>query len=208
MLIRIIKVTMWIVFKFTMWIGLPFWKLLYRLMWRGTPQQFVIALTEDPDIVRRATETGMAGILKMYQQKCMAIADAPKSPTQEDRDWAEFIQNYGENPQPDMVPEYLKYLKRIGTTESTILPTWGATEALCAKHRALRAKWVAEFTDFFCKLEEESEHMNKDRPGWNDYHMVRWFIERDDARAAIIAEFCIVAPDLGLSWTKEKERQC
>jgi len=94
MLIRIIKVTMWIVFKFTMWIGLPFWKLLYRLMWRGTPQQFVIALTEDPDIVRRATETGMAGILKMYQQKCMAIADAPKSPTQEDRDWAEFIQKH------------------------------------------------------------------------------------------------------------------
>jgi len=188
MLIRIVKVSLWCLFKLTLWFAFPLWKLLYRMTWKGTPQQFVIALTEDPEIVNIATNAGLLGVLKIYQQRGMAMAGAPMPPTQEDREWAEFIQNYGENPQPDMVPAYLEYIQRGGTTGSTILPTFGATDALCWKHRDLRAGWVAQFADLFARLEEESERMDKDRPGWNDYHMVRWFIERDDNRAAIIAE--------------------
>lgn len=80
MLIRLIKLCLWISFKFTVWVLLPIWKLVYRLAWKGTPQQLVMALAEDPQIVRIATENGLLHILGMYKQKGMAMANAGQMP--------------------------------------------------------------------------------------------------------------------------------
>src|ERR1700689_3806507 len=134
MLIKLIKLAGWFVFKLAMWVLLPIGKLIYRLTWKGTPQDFVTALVTDPQITRAATEAGMAGILQMYAAKLRDIASMRPPITQEDRDWGMFIQNYGENPQPDMVPAYFRYVIKGGTTGSTELPTAGAIVALCQRH--------------------------------------------------------------------------
>ena len=202
MLIRLIKLCLWISFKFTVWVLLPIWKLVYRLAWKGTPQQLVMALAEDPQIVRIATENGLLHILGMYKQKGMAMANADQMPgsydatnpvTQEDIEWAMFIQNYGENPQPDMVPEYFRYVIRGGTTGSctltTELPTAGALVALCQRHNDEWEQWrkVPEFLQLF-KQALEWQHADPARPGWNDFYMVQWFILRSDDLAREIAE--------------------
>jgi len=188
MLIRLIKLWLWISFKFTMWVFLPIGELIYRLTWKGTPQQLVMALAEDPLIVRIATENGLLHILDIYKQKVMAMANAPKPVAQEDIEWRMFIQNYGENPQPDMVPEYLRYLIRGGTTGSTELPTAGALVALCQCHNDEWEQWRK--VPGFLQLFEQALEWQQDpaRPGWNGFYMVQWFILRSDDLAREIAE--------------------
>jgi len=188
MLIRLIKLAGFLLFKLTMWFGIPIGKLLYKLTWKGTPAEFALALFEDPDITEVATNAGMLHVLELYKQKCLAIVNAPKPPTEEDRMWAEFITHYGENPQPDIVPEYFRYLIRGGTTGTTVLPTAGALVALCRKHRDLHSEWqkTPEFLALFKKA-LEWQTTEASRRGWNDFFMAQWFILRDDAIAATIA---------------------
>lgn len=189
-MLKLLKILIWTLYRVASITVIPLWCLIFRYSsWKGRPWDFLRAILDDEQVKRLMIGAGMAGAHAQLRQTIEAMVNRAKGPTQEDLNWWMFIQNYGENPQPDMVPEYLAYLKRWKDMPSSQeLPAHGATDALCARHRDLYRAWTAKYADLFCELEEKAERGGTDRPGWNDYHMARWFVERDDKRAAIIAE--------------------
>jgi hypothetical protein len=187
-MLKSVKFALRAIYKLCNWTLLPIFMFAFRRSkWKENPLEFGRVFLSDPDVVKVATDAGQAALLVQLRGQLGALARMPKAPTREDRDWGLFIQNYGENPQPDMVPAYLEYIQKGGTTGSTELPTAGAVHALCVKHPRESGKWRADFPEVFAKA---SEAMNADpsRPGWNDYYMVDWFVRRTDETAANIAE--------------------
>jgi hypothetical protein len=190
MLIRLIKLYGWLLYKSSMWFVLPVCKVVYRLTWKGTLAQFVIALTEDADVVRMATDSGMADYLGKLQERALAMANAPRPPTEEDRMWGDFLTHYGENPQPDIVPEYFRYLLRQGTTSETEMPNAGAIAALAQRHPDHYAQWRVnpQFLELFEHAALLWQQTDLGRTGGNDFYMAQWFILRTDTIAQIIAK--------------------
>lgn len=156
--------------------------------WKGKEKQFVRTLVNDPDLVDFATRSGAAQMLVMFQQRVEQMMLVPPAPTEEERKWGEFIQNYGADPQPHKVPEFLEYIKASGTVGSTELPTLGALDALCFRHPELSDAWQVQFRDVFDDLSYKGSLAGQDRPGWNDYYMAAWFVTREDDYARKIAE--------------------
>jgi hypothetical protein len=148
-------------------------------------------MLNDPDIVKALTDAGMAAMLLQLQQQVDTLAaNAPrgpsrKPPTEEDMEWGMFIQNYGENPQPDMVPEYFRYVLRGGTTGSTELPTAAAVFALVRSRPHWADEWRQEFPELFKKAEQWMQ-ADPNRAGWNDFYMVQWFVLRDDQIVGVL----------------------
>jgi hypothetical protein len=186
MLIKFVKFC-WSIWYFILcWTFLPVFMFLFRRSeWQARPFDFARAMLNDPDIVKALTDAGMAAMLLQLQQQVDTLAaNAPrgpsrKPPTEEDMEWGMFIQNYGENPQPDMVPEYFRYVLRGGTTGSTELPTAAAVIALVHSRPHWADEWRQEFPELFKKAEQWM-HADPNRAGWNDFYMVQWFILRDD----------------------------
>ena len=206
-MLRFLKFCWSVFYHVASWTFLPVFLFLFRRsQWKDRPFDFARALLNDPDVVQSLTGAGMEAVLiqllqsltgagmaavliQLQQQVETMVANAPrgdrKPPTEEDREWWLFIQDYGENPQPDMVPEYFRYVLRGGTTGSTELPTLGAVLALTLRHRDMDEHWRAEFPALFDLLEQWQE-ADPLRAGWNDFYMVQWFVLRDDQLVRIL----------------------
>lgn len=191
-MLRFLKFCWSVFYRVASWTFLPVFLFLFRRsQWKDRPFDFARALLNDPDVVQSLTGAGIAAMLiQLLQQVETMVANAPrggdrKTPTEEDREWGLFIQDYGENPQPDMVPEYFRYVLRGGTTGSTELPTLGAVLALTLRHRDMDEHWRAEFPALFDLLEQWQE-ADPLRAGWNDFYMVQWFVLRDDQLVRIL----------------------
>ena len=190
MLIKAIKLFLRIVYTVASWTAVPFFKFCFRhSQWNNKPLEFARVALSDPDLVRVLTDSGQAHMLVQIRSQVEAMLAAPKPPTEEDREWGAFIQNYGANPQPDMVPEYFRYVIRGGTTGSTELPIAGAIVALCQHHAEEWTAWrkVPEFVKLFDQA-VEWQHADPARAGWNDFYMMQWCVLRQDSIAAEIAE--------------------
>lgn len=165
----------------------PILRLLLMLTgWKGREKEFCAQLLSDPEIEGFLVRNGLAPALMQLRAALQAMPNAPKMSSHEDMKWGKFIMEYGANPRPDMVPDYLDYLSRVGTTGSTELPTFGAVYALLGRHPELEPCFSrhAALVDDLSKRAAAAE---PDRPGWNDFYMARWFVLREDDDAACIA---------------------
>jgi hypothetical protein len=100
----------------------------------------------------------------------------------EAQDWQRFIQNYGEIPAQDAVPAFLNWLGQSGMLhdERTELPMAAAALSLAERHPDRMDAWGKDFNDLFKESKRVLLRCAPDRPGWNDFHMVRWFVLRQD----------------------------
>jgi hypothetical protein len=100
----------------------------------------------------------------------------------EAEDWQRFIQNYGEIPAQDAVPAFLDWLGQSGLLrdQHTELPMAAAALSLAERHPDRMAAWGKDFGDVFEEAKKVLLRCAPDRPNWNDFHMVRWLVLRQD----------------------------